>query len=165
MQHPSRLTPAAGPAESRIFGLAAALLLGLGLTGVAQPARAASATHLALSKPWIRAIMPGVPAAGYFTLFNNGDRAVALVAAASPACGKLMLHRSETVNGVERMVMVTKIPVPAHGRVAFAPGGYHLMCMSPSAAVRPGAKVPVTLKFADGATLGAEFPVRGPTGK
>ncbi len=118
-----------------------------------------------MSDPWIRAVMPSRPAAGYFTLSNDTAAAQALVGAASPACGMLMLHQSISENGEDRMAMVKSIAIPAHGSVKFAPGGYHLMCMSPSPAVTPGHSVPVTLQFADGSTLQASFPVRGATGK
>ena len=75
-----------------------------------------------------------------------------------------MLHRSVSDNGQERMEMVANVSVPAHGEVKFAPGGYHLMCMSPTAAVAPGHSVSVTLRFKDGGSLAASFPVRGATG-
>jgi len=75
-----------------------------------------------------------------------------------------MLHRSVDDNGQERMEMVGSVPVPAHGEVKFEPGGYHLMCMSPTAAVARGRSVPVTLRFKDGGSLVASFPVRGATG-
>jgi periplasmic copper chaperone A len=120
---------------------------------------------LSVSAPWMRLVMPSRPAAGYFTVENKTAKATALTGAKSPACGSLMLHRSVQQNGTDRMIMVSSVPVPAHGAVTFAPGGYHLMCMSPSAAVRPGKSVPVTLRFEDGGTLTTNFPVRGATGR
>ncbi|MGH8337629.1 MAG: copper chaperone PCu(A)C, partial [Gammaproteobacteria bacterium] len=75
--------------------------------------------------PWMRFIMPARPAAGYFTLANKTSRPRTLVGVSSPACGMLMLHRSVSESGVERMTMVKGIDVPAHGEVVFAPGGYH----------------------------------------
>jgi hypothetical protein len=109
--------------------------------------------------------MPSLPAAGYFTLSNPTGAAHTLTGAASPACGMLMLHRSVDESGRERMEMVQSVSIPAHGKVTFAPGGYHLMCMSPSKAMTPGHSVPVTLRFADGGSLTASFPVRNATGK
>jgi hypothetical protein len=119
---------------------------------------------LTISQPWMRFITPATPAAGYFTL-NNSDRPVSLNGAASPDCRQLMLHRSVVVNGSAEMKMVQSIVVPAHGAVTFGPGGYHLMCMSPAAAIVPGHKVPVTLRFQDGSALPATFPVYGAKGK
>ena len=75
-----------------------------------------------------------------------------------------MLHRSVNDNGQERMEMVDSVPVPAHGEVRFEPGGYHLMCMSPTAEAARGHSVPVTLSFQDGGSLTASFAVRGATG-
>lgn len=120
---------------------------------------------LTLSAPWFRLVLPSLPAAGYFTLSNPTGTAHTLVGAASPDCGMLMLHRSLSEHGEESMAMVEKVAVPPHGKVSFAPGGYHLMCMSPSPQLRPGRSVPVTLRFADGATLSAKFPVRNASGK
>ncbi len=124
-----------------------------------------AANGLSVSGEWFRLIMPTLPAAGYFTLNNATAAPEKLVGAASPACGMLMLHESVSKNGEESMIMVQSVAIPAHGKVQFAPGGYHLMCMSPRPAMAPGKSVPVTLRLASGATLSASFPVRGATGK
>lgn len=117
---------------------------------------------LRLSDGWVRMIIPARPAAGYFTLRNEGARARALVGAASPACGRMMLHRTGDGKGADRMVPVARVDVPAGGTVRFAPHGHHLMCMDPDAgAMRIGGTVPVTLRFSDGAELTGAFAVRG----
>jgi copper(I)-binding protein len=54
---------------------------------------------------------------------------------------------------------VRSITVPAHGNVTFAPGGYHLMCMSP--VMKPGDKVAVTLTLQGGGTIASTLPVYG----
>ncbi|MBN9510476.1 MAG: copper chaperone PCu(A)C [Alphaproteobacteria bacterium] len=128
-------------------------------------APAAQAAALHVEGPWLRLLIPSRPAAGYFVLHNDGDDAETLVSAESPACAELMLHRSTHDGGQERMEMVQNVPVPAHGKVSFAPGGYHLMCMMPGAAVRRGNHVPVTFHFADGAALEVMFVVKGPNGQ
>jgi copper(I)-binding protein len=137
-------------------------LAGALVVAVAAPA---AEQGLTVSGAWMRAIMPSRPAAGYFTLSNETGKPVALVGAASPDCGTLMLHRSLHESGQDSMAMVPTVPVPANGTLAFAPGGYHLMCTSPSKAVTPGHSVPVTLRFADGGSVTARFAVRGATGK
>jgi copper(I)-binding protein len=120
-----------------------------------------AASGVSVQKPWMRLIIKSRPAAGYFTLNNNTGSPVELTGAASNACGMLMLHQSKTVNGIEKMLPVKSVSVPAHGTLSFAPGSYHLMCMSPKSAMTVGATVPVTLKFADGKTITAQFPVKG----
>jgi len=104
-------------------------------------------------------------AAGYFTLKNNGDVDRVLVEASSPGCESIMMHKSESVGGMEKMLMVDSVPVPAHQSVDFAPGGFHLMCMSPTESMKPGISVPVTLTFEGGISLTSDFPVRSAGGK
>jgi periplasmic copper chaperone A len=155
-RNPWSIFQTAGRAANRAGLLACAML---GVTLATDPALATGG--LSLSHPWMRFIIPSRPAAGYFTLLNDTAKSQTLVGASSPACGSLMLHKSVNENGVEKMLMQESIPVPAHGSLVFAPGGYHLMCMSPTKAVAVGHSVPVTLKFGDGMTLIANFPVRG----
>jgi copper(I)-binding protein len=146
-------------------GLASALAAIIFSVAILAPALADAAGGVSINKPWMRFIIRATPAAGYFTLKNNGDSAVELTGASSSACGMLMMHETKQVNGVEHMLMVKRIRVLAHGTFSFEPGGYHLMCMQPRGSMRVGASVPVTLKFADGKTLTASFPVKGPGGK
>jgi copper(I)-binding protein len=139
-------------------------LAGIAFVGVG-PAVAAPPPGIALSHAAFRFIIAARPAAGYFTLTNTSAATRELVGATSPGCGMLMLHQSMEMGGVSHMMAVKGVAVPAHGKATFAPGGYHLMCMSPTAALRPGKSVPVTLTFKDGASLTAAFPVEGPAQK
>lgn len=117
---------------------------------------------ITVANAWFRYITPAVPAGGYMTLRDDSSRPATLTAATSSACGSLMLHRSESSSGSERMVPVASVTIQPGGSVTFAPGGYHLMCMAPRMSV--GGTVPVTLRFQDGATLDTTFPVVGATG-
>lgn len=152
MQHGSWSTLRLGLAASAALLLTAAT--GMAATG-----------GLTISHPWMRYVIPGMPTASYFTLSNNSDHQVVLTGAASPECGQLMLHQSMAQNGMAQMQMVQSIPVPAHRSVTFSPGGYHLMCMSPAATIKPGQQVPVTLRFQDASSVSAVFPVYGAKGK
>lgn len=125
----------------------------------------AEGSEAKVSDAWLRALPAGLPAGGYFTLHNGGDKALTLTGARSPACGMLMLHKSDNMGGMMHMEDVAKVEVPAGGTVAFAPGGYHLMCMQPSADIKPGGKVKITLGFSDGSSLEAPFAVRSASGK
>lgn len=160
MPNSRKAGPAARPASKTVLAIFAAAMLSASVA-----AHAAGPDGVSLSDPWFRFIIPTIPAAGYFTLSNSTAAPQNLVGASSSACGSLMLHRSATKDGVEQMLMVSKVAVPAHGTLQFAPGGYHLMCMSPAGTMRPGQSVPVTLQFEGGGSLSASFPVRGATGK
>jgi len=118
-----------------------------------------------VSNGWIRLLPAGLPDAGYFDLHNGSDKALSLTGAASPACGMLMLHKSEDVGGTMRMEDVASVEVGPRATLKFAPGGYHLMCMMPSPGLKPGGHVAVTLEFADGAKVTSQFVVKNAGGK
>ena len=123
------------------------------------------AAGLSVSDAWIRHLPAGVPAGGYFSLQNQGKDAVALVGASSPAYGMVMMHKTVQEGGSSKMVGVDKIDVPAGGKFAFRPGGYHLMLMHAKHDIKVGSTIPVSLKFSDGQTITAQFEVRGPAAK
>jgi len=125
------------------------------------PAMAAGVT---VSDGWFRALPANLPSGGYFTLHNGGADTVTLTGASSPACAMLMLHKSDEMNGMAGMSDVATIPVAAGDTLKFAPGGYHLMCMQPTVAMKPGAKVMVTLEFVGGAKINAPFAVKDAKG-
>ena len=99
----------------------------------------AANSSLRIEDPWIRALPGALPAGGYFTLHNDGKTAQTLVSAQSGACGMLMLHVSENKGGMSAMHDVTGVDVAPGGKISFAPGGYHLMCMDAKPAIKPGA--------------------------
>jgi len=123
------------------------------------------AADLNVSDAWIRILPGGAPAGGYFLLRNDGRQPVVLVGARSAAFRHVMMHKTAEERGVSRMLPVEGVEVPAGGKVAFAPGSYHLMLMQPTRKVAAGDRIQVTLEFAGGQKLAAEFQVRGPTGK
>ncbi|MDD2703919.1 MAG: copper chaperone PCu(A)C [Acidocella sp.] len=125
-------------------------------------ASAGAPPGLSVQSPWMRYLLPTVPAAGYFTLVNNSDTPLALAGAASPACYLTTLHDSSEASGTSMMTTVPSVTIPAHGSLSFAPGGYHIMCMQP--VMKVGDKVNVTLSFADGLSLAVIMPVYGAGG-
>lgn len=128
-------------------------------------AGSASAADLEVSNGWIRLLPAGVPAAGYFELRNAAASRAELVGASSPAFAQAMIHRSTEENGRSTMTHVHQLEVPAGGKLAFKPGGYHIMLIGPTRQLRLGEKVPVTLEFRGADPITAQFEVRGPSGK
>lgn len=124
-----------------------------------------SSSHVTVANGWFRALPANLPAGGYFELRNTGRWPILLRGASSPACGMLMLHKSESKNGVGSMEDVSRLEIPAGGTLSFAPGGYHLMCMDPTRAIAPGGSVAVTLLFSDKTEATTNFAVRNAQGK
>ncbi|MFM0668570.1 copper chaperone PCu(A)C [Paraburkholderia sediminicola] len=141
----------------------AALSCALALSfGVASTVQAAGANAISAKDAWVRWLPNNLPAAGYVTLVNSSDKPVDLVDISSNDYGDAMLHQTVSNGSSQKMVMVDKLTVPAHGQVAIAPGGYHVMLEDAKHKVAPGDTVHLTLKFSDGETLDTPFAVKSP---
>ncbi len=140
---------------------AVALSLSLSLAFVSH-AQAAAPQAITAKDAWVRWLPNNLPAAGYVTLVNAGDKPVDLVDVSSSDYGDAMLHQTVSNGSSQKMVMVDKLTVPAHGQVAIAPGGYHLMLEDAKHKITPGDTVHLKLKFSDGATLDTPFAVKSP---
>jgi len=148
-----------------VASLAAVLPLTVALPAPAASAPAAAAPAvpgIQIMDAWIRWLPANLPAAGYVTLSNIGDRTEVLIAASSADYGEVSLHRSRNRGGSVEMVPVERIPVAAHSSLNFASTGYHMMLMQPAVPLKPGDRVPITLRFADGLSLTVDFEVRKP---
>ncbi|MFL9983795.1 copper chaperone PCu(A)C [Paraburkholderia sediminicola] len=130
--------------------------------GFASAAHAAGANAISVKDAWVRWLPNNLPAAGYVTLVNASDKPVDLVDISSNDYGDAMLHQTVSNGSTQKMVMVDKLTVPAHGQVAIAPGGYHVMLEDAKHKVAPGDTVHLTLKFSDGETLDTPFAVKSP---
>lgn len=129
-----------------LAGLAAAFLVSVSLPVLAQEFRAGD---LRIERPWSRATPPAAKVgAGYLALVNGGAAADRLVAASSPAAGRVEIHEMRMDGSIMRMRELAQgLPVPAGGTVELKPGGYHLMLMELKAPLAVGTNVPVTLVF------------------
>jgi periplasmic copper chaperone A len=94
-------------------------------------------------------------AAAYFTVVNEGGTGDVLTGVASDVAAETMMHRSTG----QVMATVGSVPVPAHGRMAFRPGGYHVMLERPGRGLRTGDHVTLTLRFRRSAAITVQAPV------
>ena len=104
--------------------------------------------------------MGGGTAAVYVTLTNPSTREQSLVSASSDAAKTVELHQTTSEAGVMKMRPVTSIRIPPGGKVEMKPGGYHVMLIGLTHDLKPGDKVPVTLKFDQGPEVQVEAPVK-----
>ena len=111
---------------------------------------AAAAAEVEVEAAWARASAgPARAGAVYVALVNRGA-AAALVGVETPAAERAELHTHVMDGDMARMRRLEEVALPAGGRVAFAPGGLHVMLSGLAAPLVEGAEFPLTLRFADG---------------
>lgn len=152
------------------FLLSGALLLGVAACQQADdPGAAAENSGAATSpdgpdaKPGIFAqhgrlvlpVVPGRPAAVYFTVRNTTGQPTELVGVHVSGAGEAQMHRTQ--GGT--MEAVKTVALAPGATVAFAPGGYHVMAFDLSPDTKPGARAELTLTFAGGDKLSTPLAV------
>ena len=130
-----------------------ALALTLAVASSAQ-----AAAPLTVSGAWSRPAVAGSNGVGYLVVANSG-KADVLVKVESPMAARVEMHSSNMAGGIMSMKKEDRVPVPAGGQAAFAPGGYHLMLIGLTKTLKAGDKVPATLTFASGAKVQTAFAV------
>ncbi len=99
----------------------------------------------------------------FVTLINDGDASDRLLSAQCEVADVVELHETRVEDNVARMQPVAGgIDVPARGRVALKPGGYHIMLMGLRRPLMAGDRFPVVLQFERSGALTVEAVVREP---
>jgi copper(I)-binding protein len=109
--------------------------------------------------------MPGMAASGatsaaYFVIVNEGDEADALIGANAEVASTAELHETRIEGNVAKMVPVTRVEIPAHGRVEFKPGSYHVMLVGLKRDLKAGETLKLTLQFEKSGALTLDAPIR-----
>ncbi|QIS13074.1 copper chaperone PCu(A)C [Nocardia arthritidis] len=141
------------PAIRILACAAAALALLAGCSSKNDSGATKAADAVTVKDQWAKAADSGMSAA-FGELDNSGDKAVAVVAASSPAAKAVELHEVvAAADGSKTMrPKAGGFAIPAHGSIKLAPGGEHIMFMGLTGPLRTGSDTPVTLTFDDGST-------------
>ena len=144
--------------HSSLFALAVAFALG------AAPALAQEfkAGDIVIEKPWARATPKGAEVGGaYMTIENKGAAPDRLTGGTSDFA-TVEIHEMKSENGVMEMrEVIGGLDIPAHGSVALAPGGYHIMFTHLAHPLAKGDTIKATLTFEHAGPVEVEFNVLG----
>lgn len=116
---------------------------------VAAAGAGAQEASIHLEQPWVRRA-PAVAdskTAAYVTIVSRATAPDALVSAAADVADAVELHETRSMAGMVMMEPVARIEVAPGARVELKPGGYHLMLLGVTRALRPGERVTLTLRF------------------
>jgi len=107
-----------------------------------------SAEKLQITDAWIKNLPAVVPVrAGYMKISNTRSRDITILSLDSELFEDIHIHQTFEVDGVTSMRAVGDLTIPAGESLELAPGGFHLMMMSPMDELTPGQKVVVTLHY------------------
>ena len=120
-----------------------------------------ASADISITDPWARAsILAARPGAAYLTIQSSEDDK--LIELSSPVAGKIMIHLIETgTDGVNRMVHVKPLELPASQKIVLAPGNMHLMMMGLEEKLKEGTNISITLTFEKADPITIEVPVLG----
>jgi copper(I)-binding protein len=122
-------------------------LIALAVAGCGGP------KQVAVDHAWVHLpAVAGRPAAAYFVV-HGGPKDATLVAVTSPQAGRAMMHESVSRNGMDTMVPLATVDIPAGKTVKFEPGGKHVMLFDLVPSVKPDTKMTLHVSFANGRAL------------
>jgi copper(I)-binding protein len=159
---PSHRTPLLRCAEQHL-GIIVVTLAFLFVGAQSSFAHEFKVGDLEIEHPWSRATPAGAKVAGgYFTVTNSGSTPDRLLSISSDISAKAELHEMGVKDGVMTMRPVSGgLEIPAGGKVALAPGGYHLMFIGLKQQPKQGEKFSATLTFEKAGAVTVEFAVEG----
>ena len=108
---------------------------------------------ISIGKAWARETAPGqTGGAAYLTIVNSGSGDDRLLSVTSPRSAGAILHSSINEGGITGMRMMSTLEIPAGHSVTLAPLGSHIMLTGVSMPLKPGERLPLSLRFAHAGT-------------
>jgi periplasmic copper chaperone A len=127
----------------------------------AMPAwAAAQVSPLIVQQAWMRQTPGGDTAAVYLTLQNTSMKPIIVIGVQTPYASTALLHSSSVQKGQARMRAKETLVIAPGQKVAFEPGGTHVMLSGFKRKVGVGQAVPLIFLLADGAQVKTAVVVR-----
>jgi protein SCO1 len=128
---------------------------------IAPAADAALSGSIRVVGAWSRSTAPGASVGVvYFEVINAGP-ADTLLTIECPAAQRAEMHDTARVEGIMKMRPVPSVDIPAGGRVAFHPGGLHVMLIGIKQPLQEGGRLPLTVEFRHAGKLRIEATIQG----
>ena len=134
----------------------------LALAATPSLAQEVKVGDIVIEKAWARATPKGAEVgAGYLVIHNNGATADRL-SGGSADFAAVEVHEMSMNGGVMKMrELKNGLEIPAHGTVALAPNGYHLMFTGLKKPLLKGDVAKAKLTFEHAGSVSVDFPVGG----
>jgi hypothetical protein len=106
-----------------------------------------------IERAWVRAADSAGTTAAYFTLVNDGADSLHVTGVGGDVADAITLHETVREGGMVTMRETDRVDVAPHSRLAFAPGGRHVMLAGVRRRLTPGSNVNLALHTSSGAEL------------
>lgn len=113
-----------------------------------------------VSEAWIAEAPPSARHNAAYLVLRNGPRADTLVAVETPVAEFAEVHEMRQEKGILRMRHEPAVALAPNAELRLQPGGRHIMLINMKRALKPGERVPLTLRFRKAAPLVVEAEVR-----
>ncbi len=125
------------------------LLCTLALLSLSGSALADDHASMVVNNAHARPTVPGqTSGAAYIDIENKGKTSDRLLTVSSPAAQSAEVHSMTMDGSIMRMREVTQLELKPAAKLTMGPGdGYHIMLVGLKKALRPGAKIPLNLRF------------------
>ena len=135
--------------------------ISLTLAAIIAPSSDVSAGSVMIMKAYARASATPTAktSAAYVSLMNHAPEADRLLAVTTPAAASAEVHKTESVDGVMKMMPAGALEVPGSGMLEMKPGGYHIMLMGLTQPLKKGDEIELTLTFEKAGEMKVKVPV------
>jgi copper(I)-binding protein len=164
-----RLPPIARPGRWAAVAVVVALALSCGVARAWAQTQTYRVGDLTIEAPWARATPAGAKVGGaYLKISNKGTQPDRLIGGALAGASDVEVHEMSISNNVMKMRQLKDgLEIKPGQTVELKPGGYHLMLMGLSGALKQGQKVKGSLTFQKAGSVEIEYviaPIGAPSG-
>lgn len=119
------------------------------------------ASNVEIKNAYVRATPPGMSnSATFLTLINKSNENIALVKVTSKIAKNVELHTHEMKDGAMMMYQVPKVDVKANSKTMLKPGGFHVMLIGLTKALKVDDKIAFTFIFSNKEEISIMVPVK-----
>ena len=121
---------------------------------------AATGGSIQIFDPWLRPAASGDNTAAFMLIKNTGSQADKLLKVECMASMMTGIHETKMDGDKMTMSEIPALEIPANGQVELKSGGYHVMMMNVSQALKEGDKMKMTLTFEKAGPLEIEAVIK-----
>lgn len=108
----------------------------------------ANENFLSANDYWLQAAPPNATVmAAYGEFVNESNENIVLIDAYSPAFSMTMIHQTQIIDGVAKMIHQEALEIKPTEKLIFKPGSFHIMLMQPNFKININDSIKINLIY------------------